>query len=99
MTAHQTAAEVCFQRAYQLLGGTNPLRILQRYGRPDVADLGPLPGARLIVPGGAIIHVGAYPQGGGPPEAYVFEFVSDQPLQPRDLRLVDRLLGAIRLAP
>ncbi|MCH7814703.1 MAG: hypothetical protein IID40_11860 [Planctomycetes bacterium] len=99
MTAHQTAAEVCFQRAYQLLGGTNPFLIFQMYGRPEVADLGPLPGARLIVPHGAIIHVGALPQGGGPQEAYVFELVSDQPLQPRDLRLADRLLRAIRLVP
>ncbi|MCP4247631.1 MAG: hypothetical protein GY778_11330 [bacterium] len=99
MTAHQTAAEVCFQRAYQLLGGANPLRILQMYGRPDVADLGPLPGARLIVPEGAVIHVGALPQRGGPQEAYIFELVSDRPLQPRDLRLAARLLHAIHLTP
>jgi len=83
--------ELCFDQVRQLVGWVDSVRLLASFGRPERAPLGHLPGARMIIPGGAYVHVGLLPTPGAANELYVLELHSERPF-----RLGNVLAAAVR---
>ena len=88
-----SAGQICLLVASELVGATRA----PWWHRLEPASLGPLSGARLLVPRGAYIQVGmlALPDRGS--EAYILAMVSPSPLDEHDIRLGEALARAVRL--
>ncbi len=65
--------------------------------RLEVASLGQLRGARVLMPRGALIHVGVLVLPDGQSEAYILTLVARSPLNEQDVRLGEALARAVRL--
>ncbi|MHC4092735.1 MAG: hypothetical protein ACYSVY_21085 [Planctomycetota bacterium] len=77
--ADRTPVDLCFAEVSRLVGGFQSLQVFQRFGPPKQAALGPLSGARKIIPQAAYVHVGLLSRRGGAGELYVLELLSPKP--------------------
>lgn len=89
--------QLCGFEASRFFGIAGRLEVALTRQNIQPADLGPLPGANLLLTG-RYLHVGILQLPGRPPESYTMVYISPQSLDQSDVALIGALIRSVRLA-